>query len=157
MNTLIVYTTQFGCTEKCVNKLSGYLSGKTEVINLKNNPAGNLKEYDTIIIGGPITAGKINPKIKKFCDDNLLELLKKKIGLFICAGWAEYADKELKDNFPEELFRIASAIGYFGYEFNFEKMNFLLRAMMKKMSKTDQSVSNILDDNIKEFAKEIEK
>ena len=32
MNTVIVYTTQFGCTEKCVNKLLGCLSGKPEII-----------------------------------------------------------------------------------------------------------------------------
>lgn len=85
------------------------------------------------------------------------ELLKKKIGLFICGAAAEEAQKEIADNFPHELLNAAAAKGYFGYEFNFEKMNFAMRAIIKKISKIDKSVSNILEDNIKEFAVIIKK
>ena len=36
-------------------------------------------------------------------------------------------------------------------------MNFAMRAIIKKISKVDKSVSNILEDNIKEFAASMKK
>lgn len=155
MNILVAYATKYGCTEKCVNMLSVNLKGNdssVSVVDLGSKQKIVLSEYDTVIIGGPITAGKINAKVKKFCESSLSELLKKKIGLFICGAAAEEAQKELSDNFPQELLNVAAAKGYFGYEFNFEKMNFAMRAIIKKISKIDKSVYNILEDNIKEFA-----
>ena len=161
MNTLIAYATQYGCTEKCANILSANLrdddNSSVLVVDLGSKQKIALSDYDTVIIGGPITAGKINSKVKKFCAGNLPELLKKKIGLFICGAAAEQAQKELADNFPQELLNAAAAKGYFGYEFNFEKMNFAMRAIIKKISKVDKSVSNILEDNIKEFAASMQK
>jgi menaquinone-dependent protoporphyrinogen oxidase len=160
MNILIAYATQYGCTEKCANMLSANLKdndSSISAVDLGSKQKIILSEYDTVIIGGPITAGKINAKVKKFCAGNLAELVKKKIGLFICGAAAEEAQKELADNFPQELLNIAAAKGYFGYEFNLEKMNFAVRAIIKKISKIDKSVSNILEDNIKEFAANIKK
>ena len=160
MNILIAYATQYGCTEKCANMLSTNLKdydSSVSVVDLGSRQKIALSDYDMVIIGGPINAGKINAKVKKFCKDNLPELLKKKIGLFICGASADQAQKELADNFPQELLKIALAKGYFGYEFNFEKMNFAIRALIKKISKIDKSVSNILEDNIKEFAVNIKK
>ncbi len=161
MNTLIVYATQYGCTAKCANTLSVNLkeddNSSVSVVDLGNKQKIALGEFEIVIIGGPITAGKINSKVRKFCADNLADLLKKKIGLFICGANAEEAQKELSDNFPQELLNIATAKGYFGYEFNFEKMNFAMKAIIKKISKVDKSVSNILEDNIKDFAASMQK
>ena len=160
MNILIAYATQYGCTEKCANLLSANLKDKDlsiSVVDLGSKQKIALNDYDTVIIGGPITAGKINSKVKKFCAGNLPELLKKKIGLFICGASVKEAQKELSDNFPQELLDVAAAKGYFGYEFNLEKMNFAMRAIIKKISKVDKSVSNILEDNIKDFAASMKK
>ena len=161
MSILVVYATQYGCTEKCANTLSENLrdddNSTVSVVNLRNKQKIALSDYDTVIIGGPITAGKINSRVKKFCEGNLSELVKKKIGLFICGAAAEQAQKELADNFPQELLNITAAKGYFGYEFNLEKMNFAMKAIIKKISKVDKSVSNILEDNIKEFAASMKK
>ncbi len=99
MNILIAYATQYGCTEKCANMLSSQLKDSDlsiSVVDLGSKQKIALSDYDTVIIGGPITAGKINAKVKKFCADNLPELLKKKIGLFICGAAAEEAQKEIK-------------------------------------------------------------
>jgi menaquinone-dependent protoporphyrinogen oxidase len=160
MNFLIAYASQYGCTEKCANMLSTNLKdndSSISVVDLGSKQKIVLSDYDTVIIGGPITAGRINAKVKRFCADNLPELVKKKIGLFICGAAADDAQKELADNFPQELLNAAVVKGYFGYEFNFEKMNFAMRAIIKKMSKVDKNVSNILEDNIKEFAANMKK
>src|SRR5665647_2783504 len=95
---LIAYATQYGCTEKCANILSVNLkdsSSSISVVDLGGKQKISLNDYDTVIIGGPITAGKINTKVKKFCAKNLQELVKKKIGLFICGAAAEKSQKEL--------------------------------------------------------------
>ncbi|MBC8387185.1 MAG: flavodoxin [Actinobacteria bacterium] len=152
MNTLITFATRFGCTEKCAKKLEEKLSNDMEIINLKNNTKISLDKYDTVIIGGSIMMGKINSEVKKFYNNNLAQLLQKKIGLFICGALSEQVDKELRDNFPEELINHAVATGYFGYELNFEKMNFALRVLAKKMSDTEKSFSKIIEDNITKFA-----
>jgi menaquinone-dependent protoporphyrinogen oxidase len=154
MNILIAYASQYGCTEKCAVMLSANLKKNdsiVSVVDLGSKQKIALNEYDTVIIGGPVTMGKINAKVKKFYEGNLSELLKKKIGLFIC-GFTVEPGKELADNFPPELLSIAAAKGYFGYEFNLEKMNFAVKALIKKVAKIDKSVSNILEDSIKDFA-----
>ena len=101
--------------------------------------------------------GKINSEVKKFYINNLAQLLQKKVGLYICGAFSEQADKELGDNFPEELINHAVATGYFGYELNFERMNFTLRALAKKMSNTEKSFTKIIEDNISKFAEEMKR
>ena len=155
MKTLIAFGTRYGCTEKCSKKLAEMLSNDVETVNLKKNLKIDLEEYNTVIIGGSIVIGKINGEVKKFCTSNLSDLLKKRIGLFICAGDADKTGEYLKNNFPAELVSHASTTGYFGYGVNFEKLNFALRAMMKKTYKTDKSFTKILEDNISKFASEI--
>jgi len=155
MKTLIAYASRYGCTEKCSKKLAELLSGNVEIVNLKVNPGIDLEGYDTIIIGGSIAIGKINSEVKKFCSTSLPGLLQKRIGLFICGMAADKAEEELKNNFPKELVAHAATTGYFGYAVNFEKLNFALRAMMRKLCKADKSFSKILEDNISRFASEI--
>ncbi|MHB1346827.1 MAG: flavodoxin domain-containing protein [Candidatus Humimicrobiaceae bacterium] len=152
MNILIAYASQYGSTEKCALKLSELLSEKADILNLNKDKNADISKYDAVIIGSHIMAGKINKKIKKFYENNLNELFNKKVGVFICAGNTELAQKEIEDNFPPELLNKAVAVGYFGYEYNLEKMNFLLKSIIKKIAKITQSCSNILEDNIKEFA-----
>jgi len=155
MNILIAYASKYGCTEKCASILSDNFqkdSLPVTVFNLAGKQKINLSDFDTIAIGGSIMAGKLNPLVRKFCENNLSELLQKRLGLFICAAAAELVEKDMTDNFPQQLLSKAAVKGYFGYEFNFEKMNFAIRSIIKKMSKIEDNVSNIIENNIKEFA-----
>lgn len=157
MKTLIVFTTTHGCTEACATKLRHQLKSDAEVINIKKKKPGNLSDYETIIIGGSIHAGKIQKKIKKFCQENLEILKQKKLGLFLCCmEVGEQAQKQFQDAFPGELIDHASATGFFGGEFNFDKMNFIEKAIIKKVAKIEKSVSKIDETNIVEFAQKIQ-
>ena len=62
---------------------------------------------------------------------------------------------ELNQNFPSELLEVAEAKGHFGGEFIFDKMNFMEKLIVKKVSKITSNMSNILEDNIYKFAQEI--
>ena len=67
----------------------------------------------------------------------------------------ETAKKQFDEAFPEELIKHASSRGIFGGEFNFEKMNFIERFIVKKVVKVDKSVSKIDEEKINKFASEI--
>jgi menaquinone-dependent protoporphyrinogen oxidase len=156
MKILIVYATKHGCTEKCVNKLKNRLTGEIELLNLKKSAKIDLNNYETVIIGGSIHAGQIQKSVKRFCLNYLNLLKEKKIGIFICCmEEGEKAADQFNRAFPEELIKQASATGIFGGEFNFEKMNFIERFIVRKIAKVDKSVSKIYEENITKFVSQI--
>ena len=158
MKTLILYTTSHGCTEKAVRELSPKLSGEVTIIDLKHFPSPCLDEYERVIIGGSIHAGQIQKRIRDFYTSNLNELRSKEIGLFICCMYEpEIAHEELQNAFPEELHQMAKAEGIFGGEFNFGKMNFIEKLLVRKIAKVSESVSKIDYLSIEQFANRMEK
>lgn len=158
MSMLIVYATKYGCTEKCVELLSKKLEGKADICNLKSDKIPDLSQYDKVIAGGSVYIGKIRKEVNEFCSKNLGALKNKKIGLFIC-GMAEgdALTTEINNSFPQELISSASAKECFGGEFIFKKMNFMERAIIKKISKSDKDTSKILEGNIESFAEAMNK
>ena len=84
------------------------------------------------------------------------ELKTKEIGLFICCmEEGEVAQKQLENAFPEELLNLAKATACFGGEFNFEKMNFLQKLIIKKVAHVERSTSKISDVSILDFSKKM--
>ena len=156
MQTLIVYASKHGCTEKCAMKLMEKLKGQIDLASLKTKPKINFEKYDTIIIGGSIHAGRIQKRVKEFCGKHADQLLTKKLGLFLCCmEEGDTARKQFDEAFPEDLRNHAKATGLFGGEFNFEKMNAIERAIIRKIVKPDQSVSKIDEEAIEAFIKDL--
>ena len=155
MKTLIVYATTHGCTEKCAQKVRDGLSGDIDMVNLKQNARVDPAAYDTVIIGGSIHAGRIQGRVKKFCTANQEVVLTKNLGLFICHMEEDNAQKELDDNYPEALRNHATAKGLFGGTFDFEKMNFVAKAIVKKVGNVTESVNNVNESAIKQFITDI--
>jgi menaquinone-dependent protoporphyrinogen oxidase len=158
MKTAIIYTTSHGCTEKCVHTIANELETNITIFNIETEQGLDLTNYETIIIGGSIHIGSINKKIKKFIDKNLDTLSKKKLGLFICCMYeGEKAAEQFNNAFPKELRKKSIANGFFGGEFDFDKMNFFEKAIVKKVANIEHSESKINFENIRTFTKEISK
>jgi menaquinone-dependent protoporphyrinogen oxidase len=156
MNAAIIYGTKHGSTHKCANTLANELGSNTKLYNLEIETDVNLSEYDTIIIGGSIHAGAVNKNVKKFIDKNIDILIQKKIGLYLCCMYeGDKALEQFQNSFTEDLRNKANAHGLFGGEFDFEKMNFLEKAIVKKVANVKKSVSNLNYANIKAFAETI--
>ncbi|BCN30522.1 flavodoxin domain-containing protein [Anaeromicropila herbilytica] len=156
MNTLIVYASKHGTTKKCADLLAKQLVGNVELVNLNKAYSITTWNYDTVILGGSIYAGRIRKEISDFCTKNMKELKNVRVGLFICAmSEGEEAVKLIEQNFQEELRNRAIAKESFGGEFLMEQMNFLERFIIKKISKVTTNQSNIREDNIKKFADEV--
>ncbi len=156
MSTLIAYMTRHGCAGKTAGMLKEHLEGDPDVLDLKKSKKLDLSRYDTVIIGGSIHAGRLQKGLRRFLEKNSEVLLEKRLGLYLCCmEEGETAWKQFEDAYPEDLRRHAAATGLFGGEFDFGRMNFIERGIVKKIAKIEESVSRIDAAAIGEFAAKI--
>lgn len=156
MKTLIAYSTTLGCTEQCASKLKDDLVDDVEMVRISQRRKYNLKQYDTIIVGGSIHEGMIQRSVHKFCENNLEVLLQKQVGLFVCCIDPNADEQRLIDQaFPAELVKNALASGFFGGELNIKKMNLLQKIMTRKAARLKKD-PEIDFQKILAFANEIQ-
>jgi menaquinone-dependent protoporphyrinogen oxidase len=91
--------------------------------------------------------------MQRFCKENIEVLKQKRLALFVCGMEPDNAkqQQELANAYPQELYEYAVSKCFAGGEFLFEKMNFFERASIKRIAKTDRSVSQIKEDAIDRF------
>ena len=148
MKTLIVFSSKYGTVERCAKLIAEKL-GDAVLENLRNNSDIKISDFDTVIIGGSIYSGKIRDEIKEFCTKQHKELIKKRLGLFICN--MGNGEKELLESYPAKLLEHALVKLPFGGELNFEKMNADDKKIIKSQMNIDRTVVKILNENIKRF------
>lgn len=152
MNTIIIYSSKYGCTSDCANILKSRLPNNVTIVDIKDkNSKIELSKFDTIIIGSSIYVGSVSKEIRTFCNDNIELLNKKKVGIFICCAFSEQMDKYLSSNFPSSLLKSAKSISVFGGEARLEKMKFFDKLIMKSVTKNDYNSLKISQDNIDNF------
>jgi menaquinone-dependent protoporphyrinogen oxidase len=152
MKNLIVYATKHGTVKKCAEMLKAKLNGETVLANV-NDEVLDLEDFDTVILGGSIHIGKIQKKLYNYAEDNLNQLLKKKVALFICSG--EDNPEYITASFPEGLLNHAVSKQLFGGELILENLNFFTRFLMRRIMKIKNGYSRIKESNISELADNI--
>jgi menaquinone-dependent protoporphyrinogen oxidase len=158
MKTAIIYATSHGSTEKVAKQIQSELGeANTQLFNLKASKSIDLSPFEQVIIGGSIHAGQVQGKVKKFCKQNMVELLQKRIALYMCGMNEPGFDSEFSNAFPELLRKHAYAKAIVGGEFLFDKMNFFEKLIVKKVSGINQSVSKIDETKILKLVHEINK
>ncbi|GFZ29712.1 flavodoxin [Clostridium zeae] len=159
MKSLIIYATKYGTVEKASNLIKDKIEGEVVIVNIIKQEPPSLCEFDNVILGGSIYIGNIQKKLKQFAMTHEEELLMKRVGLFICGGAdkEEEKDKELKNAFPAKLYENAICKCSFGYEYKFDKLNFLEKAMIKKITGIKDSVYKLSEDSIKDFINKMNK
>jgi menaquinone-dependent protoporphyrinogen oxidase len=156
MTYLIVYMSRHGTTAKVAAELKEKLGTETTtLIDLEKDRVPSLDEFDTVIIGGSVHAGTIQQELMTFCIRNKTELLKMRLGLFMCFMNNDLQDLEFEDSFPIDLRKHAIAKGFFGGEFLIEKMNALERDAVMKVKGIDESVYRIDKKAIQKFIEDI--
>lgn len=156
MKSAIIYATKYGCVEKAAKILQSKLNGKVSLFNITKETVPNLEDYDNVILGGSIYVGKIQKVLTNYLNSNLPSLLHKRVGLFICAGQPEpIRTKELQEAFPVELFNHATVKEVFGYEYNFDKLNFLDKLIVRKVAGVTESCYALSSEKIQNFIKAI--
>lgn len=154
-NTLIVYASRHGTVKKSARYLFQLMSGKVDICDLKErNVLPDISTYDTVIIGGSIHWGTIQPVVAEFCRLNLEELKRKRLGLFInCLYSGEKAQEELNHAFPEELNEVAVARDYFGGEL--ENLSFWERFITSQLVLKEELMVALSKEKIEKFAEKI--
>ena len=157
MKGIIIYSTKYGSVEKAAKILKSFLSENTVLVNIKSKKDIDIKDFDTVILGGSVYMGKIQKELSNYINRNLSKLLKKRVGLFVCAGEEdpEKQNKQLERVFPKELLNQAIIKDTFGYEVNLEKANIFHKYIFRVMSGIKQSISKIDNDKIENFARVI--
>ena len=159
MKTLIVYTSKYGCTADCAKHLKDKLSCEVTLTDIgKSSKELRLDDYDSVIIGGSIYAGRVSKKLRMFCKDNLEALSNKKLGIFLCCASVDESDNYLSSNFPSELISTAKVTKAFGGEIRPDGMSLfdkLIVKAIKKATKGDFGNFKVLSEQIEEFAKEM--
>ena len=157
MKTAIVCSSKYGTTKKVAVLIAEKITSDNDVVfmSLSDNPKPDLSPFEKVILGTSVYAGKPRKDMVKFCRQYQSVLESKVIGLFVCGMQWKNKEQELKDAFPEYLHNIAKAEVFVGGELLLEEMNFFERALIKKMVKTDKSVSKLDYEAIDSFSEKM--
>ena len=156
MKTAIIYASKHGTTRKVADLIKTKLNGdQTVLFNLAEEKHPEFRNFDRILIGSSVYAGSIQPKVRKFVEQNMIGLLQKEIGIFVCCLFFEKANEQIDKGFPEILRKHAKSVKHLGGEFRFEEMNAIERLLVRKISGVTQNVSKIDIVEIDEFINQI--
>jgi len=157
MKTAIIFISKHGTTQRVASEIEQKLrENDTLLINLAKEKATSLAEFDRIILGGSIHMGKVHKKTTAFIEKHHSTLLEKELGLFLCCMHEGQKAQEQYDlAFPEDLRKHAKSTGLMGFEYLLEKMGFLEKIMVKKITGKDQSFSKIDEKAIDHFVEEM--
>lgn len=142
MKTVVIYSSKKGCTEKCAT----YIKNKSnaELYHVKKFKE-DISEYDNVIILSPTYMGTINKNIKAFIMDNEKALLKKNVSFGLVGMNVTELENTITLNFTESFINHAE-IRYVGGGYNFEKLNFFQKAIIKKVAGVSESLEDIKYD-----------
>jgi menaquinone-dependent protoporphyrinogen IX oxidase len=87
--TLIAYVSKGGATEETARKIADTLRSKfqleVDLVDLKEQKAPHLGQYQNVVTGGGVRAGRVYGKTLKFLKNDLSG---KKVAFFISSSWA---------------------------------------------------------------------
>lgn len=155
--TAIVYMSKHGTTQKVALLMEELLKEeKVTLVNLEEQEPIDLSGCDRVIIGGSVHMGKIQKEIQAFCMKNLPLLKSKSLGLFLCCMYEGVeAEEQFDFAFPDELRAVAKSKALMGYELYFDRMNFIEKAMTKKITGLQEFTSHIHHEELTRFINEL--
>lgn len=156
MKTLVVYSSKYGATEKCAKILKDKLGETCSLSNIATESHPSLEDYETVMIGSSIYAGKMRADVLSFVTENEQVLQTKNIGVFLCCkDQGAEAISYISQNMPTWVIENAFVQSAFGHEINLEKMNFVERNILKMIFKVKESYSKIDEKQIDEAVEAI--
>ena len=160
MKTLIIYSSKYGCTKKCVELLAKELND-TQII-LASKCKCNIEDFDLVIIGGSVYMGKIRKDITRFCRKNMYSLLQTKVILFASCYTPKNTSGFFTTIFDSKLLNHAIYVTTVGGEINYSKMNYFYRKMFELLNKIDDFKKGFVEptidiEEIKNIAKLVKK
>lgn len=150
MKLALIYMSRHGSTERIVRHLATSIGGDIQVFNLAEDTHPDIKDFEGVIIGGSIHYGSIQNEIQLFYKRNLSELLKKRLGLFVCCLLTARNSDQFERAFPLVLRAHCSAAAAFEGDLIYSKLNFIERIIFNPQ-KEERDVIAINESLLKTF------
>lgn len=151
MKTLVVYASKHGCAEKTAGLLAEKLAGEVTLVNLEKGEAPDPVDYDAVVVGGSVYVGNVQKSVSSFLEQNKDALMEKRLGLYLCCSHLEQLDTQMKAAFPEPLYS-HGVKEHLGFAYDFKKLNFFERMIIKKIAKVSASSETIYHENVERLA-----
>ena len=129
MKTLIAYASRTGASEKCARMLAERIPDSTLCDLCREKPDPNA--YEQVIVGGGVRMGALHVDARQYLDGCKPVLLQKRLGLYLCAGFAEKAGALFENNIDPELRAHALACDCFCGEIDMGKLRGFDRLITK--------------------------
>ncbi len=153
MNTLVLFSSKHGSAKYAAERIASKLKNDFTIVDLDRKSNISLEQFDSVIMGGSVYAGRMRSSIVKFVKKNENELAKKKLGFYIiCMSPMEKVPNFFIDFYGKSLAEKAAAKEIFGGKYDFDKMNFIEKFIIKKISGVNSTVSTIDEDLITKFS-----
>ena len=156
MKTLIAYASRTGASEKCARMLAERIPDSTLCDLCREKPDPNA--YEQVIVGGGVRMGALHVDARQYLDGCKPVLLQKRLGLFLCAGFAEKAGEIFANNVDPELRAHAVACECFGGEIDMGKLRGFDRLITKmalrsfKDAEGRAAMPRLLPERVEAFA-----
>jgi len=138
MKTLILYSTKHGAAEKFARLISDQLPG-SDVRDAADPVPIPFEEYDALIIGSSLYAGRMQKRFLRLLAANLTTILAKPLYLFIVGGEKEKYLTAAKENLPPALLEHATSVEYAGHIYDFDRLGFFARLIVRVVVKVKAS------------------
>jgi menaquinone-dependent protoporphyrinogen oxidase len=148
-SVLICYGTRYGATAEIAERIGQTLrerAATVDLINLKTEKPEQIDQYDIVIIGSGIIAGKWTKEPLKWMKKHKAQLSGKKVALFVSCAYSAVPEKqeEARTKYLEKiaekyLENPPESLGFFGGVIDFSKYNFVVRGIMKIMTRVNRS------------------
>ncbi|MDR0459145.1 MAG: flavodoxin domain-containing protein [Coriobacteriales bacterium] len=154
MKTAIVYASKHGATAEIAQRLALKLGSQASLFDLAAGQP-DLSDYDTVILGSGIYAGRKVAQMNEFLET--VDLSKKRLGLFI-SGMLQATDQrqaELQAAYPAELIDQAQASAFLGGRVVMSKLGFAERSIIRLVAKIKSDIDTIDNQAIDEFVEQM--
>lgn len=156
-NIALLYSSKYGTTATICQSIGKQLEAKASVtlvdIDRKNDIC--LSDYDTVVLGTSIYAGKPRKQMSQWCAQNQATVRGKRLFLFVCGMDKPHAVTELEAAYPPSLREQAIATTFFEGEYRLETMRFFDRMILQLLVKVKTPLHRTYDELVKDFAGKI--
>ncbi len=153
MRTLIAYRTKYGTAAACARILLEKIGGDTVLADLADARDVNVREYEVVLVGGSIYAGKVQRSVVSFCERNRAALLQRNVGVFLCCLYqGEDALMQLQSAFPDWLLAHAFARALPGGEIHYSRLTLLDRLLVRGLPRPPGDLSRMKPAALEELA-----
>lgn len=150
MKSLVVYSSKYGTTKYCAEKIASGLKN-VDIVSVDEQSSINCHEYEQCFIGSSIYMGRLRKNMRKFFMKHEDQLKKKKVHLFVCCN--DITD--YKSIFPETVVKQAASLTHFGHELKISDMKFFDRMITKKVNESSENTYDIKEAVLSEYVKRL--